>query len=201
MKGEHPRADRRAAARVVLEPIGIIRSPYCRLEGMPIQPRGALGVKGTVEVFPEFREGLSDLEGFSHLILLYHFHRASAPKLRALPFLDTTERGIFATRSPARPNHIGLSVVRLRSVLDGELEVENIDILDGTPLLDIKPYVPDFDFFDGVSIGWLAATRGSDPERLGAERSDGRFRGAGTEPGTPPAGPAADSRNDEKGDE
>lgn len=196
MKGKHPRKGPHPADRVVLEPIGVIHSPYRHIEGMPIQPRGALGIKGIAEVFPEFREGLSDLEGFSHLILLYHFHRASAVKLRALPFLDTTERGVFATRSPARPNRLGLSVVRLRSVLDGKLEVENVDILDGTPLIDIKPYVPEFDSFDEVSVGWLAATRLSDPERLRGQRSDSRFRGADAETGAPPAGPTADPRND-----
>lgn len=168
---------------------------------MPIQPRGALGIEGIVEVSPAFREGLADLEGFSHLILLFHFHRASAPKLRALPFLDTKERGVFATRSPARPNGLGLSVVRLRSVLDGKLDVENVDILDGTPLLDIKPYVPDFDSFDDASVGWLAATRVGDPGRLRGQRSDGRFRGVETAMGAPPAGPPADPRNDAQGDD
>ena len=156
---------------VVYQPIGIIHTPFVTMEGMPIQPRGALGVPGTVDVLPEFHAALADLDGFSHVILLYHLHRVSTVKLRVIPFLDTVERGLFATRAPVRPNPIGLSVVRLRSVSAGTLEVENVDILDGTPLLDIKPYVPDFDCFDVDSIGWYASiARG-----LHESRSDDRF--------------------------
>jgi len=156
---------------VVYQPIGIIHTPFVTMEGMPIQPRGALGVPGTVDVFPEFHPALADLDGFSHVILLYHLHRVSTMRLRVIPFLDTVERGVFATRAPVRPNPIGLSVVRLRSVSAGTLEVENVDILDGTPVLDIKPYVPDFDCFDVDSIGWYASiARG-----LQESRSDDRF--------------------------
>ena len=156
---------------VVYRPIGVIHTPFITTAGMPIQPRGAPGVLGTVDVFEEFQAGLADLDGFSHVILLYHLHRASTTKLRVVPFLDTIERGIFATRAPVRPNPIGLSVVRLRSVSGGTLEVENVDILDGTPLLDIKPYVPDFDCFEVDSTGWYA----SSGRCLQEGRSDDRF--------------------------
>jgi tRNA-Thr(GGU) m(6)t(6)A37 methyltransferase TsaA len=156
---------------VVYRPIGVIHTPFVTVEGMPIQPRGALGVPGTVDVFPEFHAALADLDGFSHVILLYHLHQVSTVRLRVIPFLDTAERGVFATRAPVRPNPIGLSVVRLRSVSAGTLEVENVDILDGTPLLDIKPYVPDFDCFEVDSIGWYATSGRGLEER----RSDDRF--------------------------
>jgi tRNA (adenine37-N6)-methyltransferase len=156
---------------VVYRPIGVIHTPFVTVEGMPIQPRGALGVPGTVNVLPEFHAALADLDGFSHVILLYHLHQVSTVRLRVIPFLDTVERGVFATRAPVRPNPIGLSVVRLRSVSAGTLEVENVDILDGTPLLDIKPYVPDFDCFDVDSIGWYAPSARCLQER----RSDDRF--------------------------
>jgi tRNA-Thr(GGU) m(6)t(6)A37 methyltransferase TsaA len=122
---------------------------------MPIQPSRARDVEGIIEVFPEFQEGLSDLEGFSHLILLYHFHRVRGYSLRVIPFLDKEPRGIFATRAPKRPNPIGLSVVRLRGMEGNRLWVLDVDILDGTPLLDIKPYVPEFDSRSRVRIGWL----------------------------------------------
>ncbi|HEX3035200.1 MAG TPA: tRNA (N6-threonylcarbamoyladenosine(37)-N6)-methyltransferase TrmO, partial [Thermodesulfobacteriota bacterium] len=102
--------------RIEYQPIGVIHSPFTELEGMPIQPAGASGVKGTVEVFPDYKPGLKDLNGFSHIILLYHFHRSTGFKLRVTPFMDTKKRGVFATRAPKRPNPIGLSVVRLVSI-------------------------------------------------------------------------------------
>ncbi|NWF91180.1 MAG: tRNA (N6-threonylcarbamoyladenosine(37)-N6)-methyltransferase TrmO [Ignavibacteriaceae bacterium] len=156
---------------VVYRPIGVIHTPFHAIEGMPIQPRGALGVPGTVDVLPEYHAALADLDGFSHVILLYHFHRVSGVKLRVIPFLDTVERGVFATRAPVRPNPIGLSVVRLRSILAGTLQVENVDVLDGTPLLDIKPYIPEFDSFGVDSIGWCDSSLRCLPEK----RSDDRF--------------------------
>jgi tRNA (adenine37-N6)-methyltransferase len=156
---------------VVYQPIGVIHTPFLTIEGMPVQVRGALGVPGTVDILPEFHAGLADLDGFSHLILIYHLHRASAMRLRVIPFLDTIERGVFATRAPVRPNPIGLSVVRLRSISAGTMEVENVDVLDGTPLLDIKPYVPDFDCFEVDSTGWYA----SSGRCLQEGRSDDRF--------------------------
>jgi tRNA-Thr(GGU) m(6)t(6)A37 methyltransferase TsaA len=162
--------DRKAV--IDFRPIGVIRTPFRDVASMPIQPRGAIGVQGTVEVAPEFVEGLSDLEGFSHVILVYSFHKAPSARLRVTPFLDDRERGVFATRAPARPNPIGLSVVRLVAIRGNLLEVENVDILDGTPLLDIKPYVPAFDAWATDSLGWLAERQA----KVAEARSDGRFR-------------------------
>ncbi len=120
---------------------------------MPIQPAFSKAV-GQVEVFPEYAEGLQDLDGFSYVILIYALHRSSGFSLRVKPFLDDVARGVFATRHPRRPNPIGLSTVRLLSCRDNILEVDGIDVLDGTPLLDIKPYVPDFDLKIGARAGW-----------------------------------------------
>jgi len=135
--------------------IGVVHSPFAELKGMPIQPSGAEGIAGTIEVFPEFREGLRDLDGFSHIILLYHFHKVTEHRLQVVPFLDTELRGLFATRAPARPNPIGLSVVRLKEIQGDVLSVLGLDILDGTPVLDIKPYVTEFDGPRDVNMGWL----------------------------------------------
>lgn len=153
-------------------PIGVVRSPFMTTHGMPIQAVAARGVRGRVELDPAHAEGLADIEGFSHLILLYHLHEVTAPQLSVTPFLDTASHGIFATRSPARPNAIGMSTVRLLSVDGCTLEVEGIDILDGTPLLDIKPYVPQFDDREGARIGWYADR----VQAVGETRADGRFR-------------------------
>jgi tRNA (adenine37-N6)-methyltransferase len=131
-------------AQFMMRPIGIIHSPFTDKTQTPIQSSRSLAI-GQVEVYPEFAEGLQDVEGFSHLILLYVFHCSSDYTLRVKPFLDDQQRGLFATRYPARPNPIGLSVVRLLTQRGPVLEIEGVDVLDGTPLLDIKPYVPDFD--------------------------------------------------------
>jgi len=138
---------------------------------MPIQPAGAREAVGTVVVDPAYAAGLQDLDGFSHIYLLYHFHRASPPRLKVVPFLDHREHGIFATRAPARPNPIGVSVVELLEVRGNRLTVRGIDVLDGTPLLDIKPYVEDFDRAEKSRSGWLAST----PEEIARRRSDNRF--------------------------
>jgi tRNA-Thr(GGU) m(6)t(6)A37 methyltransferase TsaA len=151
--------------------IGIIRSPYQDPAGMPIQPAGAGGIPGRVEVFEEYRAGLADLDGFSRIILIYPFHRSAGYSLVVTPFLDSRPRGLFSTRAPRRPNAIGLSTVRLVGVKDRELSIEDVDILDGTPLFDIKPYVPAFDSYPDERSGWLS---GCD-ERLVSARSDGRF--------------------------
>ena len=156
---------------VIFRPIGIIRTPFTSIEGMPIQPSGAGDAAGRLEVRPEYTDGLLDLDGFSHIVLLYHFHRAQGYRLRVVPFLDTEEHGLFATRAPKRPNPIGLSIVRLDHVEGAVLHVRGIDVLDGTPLLDIKPHVPDFDSPGGVDrIGWLPAARNRQVQ------SDDRFR-------------------------
>ena len=141
-------------------PIGVIHTPFKSLEGMPIQPAGALSVRGTVNVFPEYVKGLRDLDGFSHVMLLYHFHQAAEPKLVVTPFMNSQPRGVFATRAPTRPNPIGLSVVKLSKIEGSTLDVENVDILDGTPLLDIKPYVPEFDHHSADRVGWLEKAKG-----------------------------------------
>jgi tRNA (adenine37-N6)-methyltransferase len=156
---------------IVFRPIGTVHSPFKEPPGTPIQPGAAAGVQGLVEVFPEYREGLADLEGFSHLILLYYFHLAQGFALRVKPFLDEQQRGLFATRAPARPNPIGLSIVRLERVEGTRLSIREVDIVDGTPLLDIKPYVPRFDRRDGATSGWLAENL----DRLENARDDGRF--------------------------
>ena len=153
-------------------PIGVIHSPFTEPQGMPIQPSGAGGVMGTVEVFQEFHAGLKDLEGFSHIVLLYHFHRSQGFKLHVVPFMDSQARGLFATRAPKRPNPIGLSIVRLRSIESGVLNIENVDVLDRTPLLDIKPYVPEFDAYKDVRTGWLEEAR----KTVSYRKSDDRFR-------------------------
>jgi len=139
---------------VTYHPIGIIRSPHTDRETVPIQPVYAEGIEGRAEIFEAYEDGLADLEGFSHLILLYHFHRAGGVKLRVTPFLEDVEHGVFATRAPCRPNPIGLSVVRLVRREGRVLHLADVDILDGTPLLDVKPYVARFDRRDGVRSGW-----------------------------------------------
>ncbi len=140
---------------VLVRPIGCIRSPFTDPAGMPIQPAGAAGVRGLVEILPEFRDGLADLEGFSRIILIYLFHRSEGCSLRVVPFLDDREHGVFATRAPRRPNPIGLSVVRLVGVEGCRLVIEDVDVLDGTPLLDIKPYISAIDAFPDERCGWF----------------------------------------------
>lgn len=151
--------------------IGTIHTPFHDREGMPIQPAGAREVEGNVELRPEYEEGLRDLDGFSHVVLLYHLHRSRGFELSVVPFLDTEPRGLFSTRAPRRPNPIGLSVVELLRVEGPTLHVRGVDILDGTPLLDIKPYVPDFDEPTEFRLGWLEEARRKASER----RADGRF--------------------------
>jgi tRNA-Thr(GGU) m(6)t(6)A37 methyltransferase TsaA len=156
---------------IEFEPIGVSRTPFSKPEGMPIQPAGAVGVKGMVEVFEAYRDGLADLDGFSHVILLYHLHLSEGHKLRVVPFMDSVPRGVFSTRAPRRPNPIGLSVVRLDRIEDGVLHVQNVDMVDGTPLLDIKPYVPEFDHQLDIRTGWLEEAR----KKVSERRSDNRF--------------------------
>jgi tRNA (adenine37-N6)-methyltransferase len=129
-------------------------------------------VRGTVEVFEAYRPGLKDLDGFSHIILLYHFHRSHGFNLHVVPFMDSELRGLFATRAPKRPNPIGLSVVQLDRVETGVLQIQNVDMLDGTPLLDIKPYVPEFDPQAEVRTGWLERAR----KTVSSRKSDDRFK-------------------------
>ena len=153
------------------KPIGVIHSPFKEAKGVPIQSAAAEGISGTVEVFPEYAEGLKDIDGFSHLILIYHFHLSRRVSLEAKPFMDNTARGVFAIRGPSRPNPIGISIVRLVSIERHTLHIQDVDIIDGTPLLDIKPYVPEFDTREVDKIGWLEKRIHKLPEL----KDDGRF--------------------------
>jgi len=157
---------------VKYKPIGIIHSSYKRIEGVPIQPSAAQGVKGTIELKEEFVEGLRDLEGFSHIILVYHFHLSAGYSLNVVPFLDDRTHGVFATRAPRRPNSIGISTVKLKKIEDNVLHIENVDIIDGTPLLDIKPYVTDFNYSEKSKKGWLGKIKNQIPTK----KSDKRFK-------------------------
>ena len=158
-------------ADVTYRPIGVVHSPFASLEGMPIQPAAQRSAPGTVEVFAEFAEGLTDIEGFSHLILVVHFHQAEGVNLSPTPFLDRKPHGIFATRAPVRPNPIGISVVHLAGVDGNLLHIANIDLVDRTPVLDIKPYVPQFDTPGDCRIGWMEASI----DTFDAMKSDDRF--------------------------
>lgn len=157
--------------KINYHPIGTIHSPFHDLSGMPIQPISESSAPGTVELFPEFIPGLIDLDGFSHIILIYHLHQSRRVALTVTPFLDSQPHGIFATRAPHRPNPIGISVVKLVRVEENILFVENLDILDGTPLLDIKPYVSEFDSPTDFRLGWLENASANIPK----QRSDNRF--------------------------
>jgi tRNA-Thr(GGU) m(6)t(6)A37 methyltransferase TsaA len=156
---------------IIFRPIGFVRSSFTEPRGTPIQPSASRETRGIVELLPQYREGLQDLEGFSHLILLYHFHLTRGFALKVKPFLDNQERGVFATRAPSRPNPIGLSIVRLERLEGVRLHIREVDIVDGTPVLDIKPYVPRFDLRTDATSGWLAQYL----DRLERTRDDGRF--------------------------
>jgi len=153
------------------KPIGIIHSPFKKPEGTPIQTEAAKGITAKVEIFPEFTEGLKDIKGFSHIILIYHFHLSGKSSLKVKPFMDGKMRGVFATRAPGRPNPIGISIVRLVKIRKNILYVQDVDIINGTPILDIKPYVPEFDIKMADKIGWLKKNIHKLPEA----KDDGRF--------------------------
>ncbi len=157
---------------VTYQPIGIIHSPFNRLEDMPIQPTSETSGSGIVEIFPQFAAGLKDLDGFSHIYLLYHFHKAGQIRLTVTPFLDQEPRGVFATRAPSRPNPIGLSLVELVRIENTLLYVHGLDVLNETPLLDVKPYVPQFESPSDVRIGWLEGVKGN----VRTQKSDNRFQ-------------------------
>ena len=140
---------------ITIKPIGIINTPYKEPKGVPIQGKFKRGVTGTVKIFPEYKADLKDVEGFSRIILIYHFNRSKEERVTGKPFLEDIERGIFAIRSPHRPNHIGFSIVKVKSVKGNVITFSEVDILDGTPLLDIKPYVKHFDSRDKVKNGWI----------------------------------------------
>jgi tRNA-Thr(GGU) m(6)t(6)A37 methyltransferase TsaA len=156
---------------IEFRPIGVIHSPFVHRQGMPIQAALAHGVSGTVELLPQYVDGLKDLQGFSHIILLYHFHLSEGYRLQVRPFLDEELHGLFAVRAPCRPNAIGISVVRLERIEGTKLTVSDLDIVDGTPLLDIKPYVPQFDDRADARIGWLEQVI----HQARSRKADGRF--------------------------
>lgn len=157
--------------KITYYPVGIAHTPFRTPEGTPIQASAAKEIQGKIEIFPEYFKGLKDLEGFSHIIVLFHLHIAKFKSLHVVPFLDTESHGVFATRSPARPNQIGFSVVELEKVEDNMLFVKNIDILDGSPILDIKPYIPQFDVFETTRNGWFEANL----SQIHNQKDDGRF--------------------------
>ena len=156
---------------IIFEPIGYIHSPHKQLHNMPIQPSVAQGIKGYIELNKKYTEALSDLDGFSHIYILYIFHKAKPFQQKVTPYLEKQKRGLFSTRAPQRPNPIGLSVVRLISIEKNILQIENIDALDGTPLIDIKPYVNEMEALDHVQIGWLKKYT----SELDSKLSDRRF--------------------------
>jgi len=141
---------------VTYRPIGIIHSPFKETTGVPRQSAGAADIKGTIEVFDKFSEGLKDLNGFSHIVVIFHLHMVTGMFLKACPPWDGKEHGVFATRSPHRPNPIGVSVVRLERVDKNILHISGIDMVDNSPVLDIKPYVPELNPAGNIRIGWLA---------------------------------------------
>jgi tRNA-Thr(GGU) m(6)t(6)A37 methyltransferase TsaA len=153
------------------KPVGVVHSPFKEPKNVPIQAAASKGIAGNIEIYPEYVEGLVDLEGFSHIILLYHFHLVKDCHLMVKPFLDDKLHGVFATRSPARPNPIGISIVLLERIEGNILHIRDLDILEGTPLLDIKPYVPKFDNRKTAKIGWFNGKIG----KLDSTRDDGRF--------------------------
>lgn len=155
------------------KPIGIIHSPFKEPSGTPIQSIAAPGINGTVEVFADYRQGLDDLKGFSHIILIYDFHLAKRPSLKVNPFMDDQSHGVFSTRAPNRPNSIGISIVKLVKIEENILFIQDMDIIEGTPLLDIKPYVSELDYRNTRKIGWLQKNIG----KVSDTRDDGRFTG------------------------
>jgi tRNA (adenine37-N6)-methyltransferase len=152
-------------------PIGVIHTPHKEPKGTPIQASGAKEYEGTIELEPKYVKGLKDLAGFSHIILLYHFHKSKQYQLTVKPYMDNEERGVFATRFPARPNSIGLSVVRLNRIHENMLYIQDVDMLDGTPLLDIKPFITEVDNRNASRIGWLE----NKAHRMSETKSDGRI--------------------------
>ncbi len=159
--------------QISINPIGIIHTPFNDIKGMPIQPLAAEGVKGHIELFPKYIEGLTDLAGFSHITLLYQLHKINGYDLIVKPFMDNKEHGIFATKSPKRPNAIGLSTVKLLGIENNVIHIEMVDMLNGTPLIDIKPFFSKFDNRTNTKSGWLD-NQGNIPNR--ELRSDERFK-------------------------
>lgn len=153
------------------KPIGIVHSSFKKPIGVPIQSAVSKNTKGTIEIFKEYSKGLEGIERFSYIILLCHLHFCKKYSLKVVPYMDKETRGVFATRAPCRPNSIGISIVHLVKVEKNIIYIEDIDIVDGTPLLDIKPYVPQFDIRKTDRIGWLK----ENIHKLPKAKDDGRF--------------------------
>jgi len=158
---------------ITIKPIGIMHTPHKDIKDMPIQPLAAPGVKGYIELLPEYEAGLKDIEGFSHITLFYHFHKIQGYELEVVPFMDNEKRGIFACKAPKRPNAIGISTVKLIKVEGNIIHIEEVDMLDGTPLIDIKPFYPRYDNRENVKIGWLEKNRNIPLVEM---KADERFR-------------------------
>ena len=156
---------------IIYKPIGIIHSPFKKTKGTPIQPIAAKDTEGVIEVYPEYSEGLLDLDGFSHIILLFHCHLSNKMFLKVKPYMDDIEHGVFSTRAPSRPNSIGLSIVSLVKIEKNLLYIKEIDIVDETPLLDIKPYIEKFDYRENSKKGWLE----KNIKKVTKAKDDGRF--------------------------
>jgi tRNA-Thr(GGU) m(6)t(6)A37 methyltransferase TsaA len=147
--------ERKFPEKISFKPIGVIHTPFKRLKGIPIQSSMS-NTMGTIEIFPEFKSGLKDLSEFSYIYCIYYFDMVKLPvPLLSKPFLDDELRGVFSIRTPFRPNPIGISILELIEIKDSNLHVLNVDILDKTPILDLKPYVPQFDNINTSKIGWL----------------------------------------------
>ena len=159
-------------AEIIFHPIGVIHSPFLEVRGTPIQSVSGKEIKGTVELYHKYVEGLKDLDGFTYIILLYFFHLVEGYSLLVSPYLDEEKHGMFSTRIPSRPNPIGLSIVRLNEIKGNTLFIEDLDIIDGTLLLDIKPYVPEFDVRTNCNIGWLT----DKISKVNVAKSDGRLK-------------------------
>lgn len=157
---------------ILYKPIGFIETQFETIDGVPIQPSGAANTQGIITLCDDYIEGLTDLDGFSHLILLYHFHLVKAPKLSVIPFMDDKPHGIFATRSPARPNPIGISIVRLKKIVGRQIFFDGADMLNKTPLIDIKPFFPKFDNRADAKAGWLENKTNIE---ISSIKSDNRF--------------------------
>ena len=160
--------------KIELESIGTIHTEFTKIEGMPIQPTGAKGVKGKIVIKDKYVDGLKDLEEFSHINILYLLHKVDGYLLEVKPFMDNNTHGVFATRSPKRPNRIGSSVVKIDKIEGNTVYVSNIDVLNETPLLDIKPYVPQLyeDTIDELRIGWFETKH----QKAKSQKSDDRFK-------------------------
>jgi len=159
--------------KIIIQPIGVIHTPHNDIKDMPIQPLAAQGIAATIELNPAYTSGLKDLDGFSHITLVYHFHKIKEFELQVIPFMDNEKRGIFACKAPKRPNAIGISTVKLVKIENNILHIEEADMLDGTPLIDIKPFYPRYDNRENVKIGWLEANNDLPTDKL---KSDDRFR-------------------------